>query len=133
MRDLIAALNHASAEFPAVWSRDLEPAGFQWLDADDADHSLYAFLRWGVAGESAVACIANFTPVPRPGYRLGLPWGGPWRVVLDTDAAAWWGSGHRGDVDVVEGADEAWQGVGASAVLDVGPMSMLWLAADAPR
>ena len=60
--------------WPALYERDHEPTGFQWLDADDADHSMYAFLRWGYAGGTAVACIANFTPVPRPGYRVGLPW-----------------------------------------------------------
>jgi 1,4-alpha-glucan branching enzyme len=133
VHDLIVTLNRLAVEWPALWRRDREPGGFQWLDADDASHSLYAFVRWDVEGAAAVVCIANFTPVPRPGYRVGLPWGGSWRVVLDTDDPAWWGSGHRGDgVDVVVGVDEPWQSVGSSAVLDVGPMSMLWLAATSP-
>jgi 1,4-alpha-glucan branching enzyme len=69
--------------------------------------------------------------VPRAGYRVGLPWGGPWEVVLDTDAAVWWGSGHRGDTSVV-GVDEPWQGQGSSALIDVPPMAMLWLTALRP-
>ena len=95
-------------EWPALWRRDNEPGGFQWLDADDADHSMYAFARWDTAGAAAVICIANFTPLARPGYRVGLPWGGAWRVVLDTDNAAYWGSGLRGlEDDVVTAADPA--------------------------
>ena len=75
-------MNTISDEWPALWTRDTDPAGFQWLDANDAEHSIFAFTRWGVGGEAAVVCIANFTPVPRPGYRVGLPWGGDWQVVL---------------------------------------------------
>jgi len=134
VHDLVAALNAVSTRWPALWRRDADPAGFQWLDADDADHSVFAFVRWDVAGDAAVVGVANFTPVPRPGYRVGLPWGGGWSVALDTDASAWWGSAHRGDdADTVVADDEPWQGVAASAIVDLGPMSMLWLAARAPR
>ncbi len=131
VHDVLQAMNQAADRWPALWIRDTDPAGFTWLDADDALHSLFAFVRWDVDGRAAVVCVANFTPVPRPGYRLGLPWGGPWEVVLDTDAAVWWGSGHRGDTDVV-GADEGWQGQSSSALVDIGPMSMLWLASTSP-
>ncbi|HSL74581.1 MAG TPA: 1,4-alpha-glucan branching protein GlgB [Ilumatobacteraceae bacterium] len=133
VHDLLGALNDAADRCPALWRRDSDPEGFQWLDADDADHSLYAFVRWDVDGRSAVVCIANFTPVARPGYRVGLPWGGPWEVEVDTDDARWWGSGHRDeDRRSVTGTDEAWQSLGSSAVLDVGPMSVIWLGASSP-
>ena len=133
VRDLIASLNRLSDRWPALWRRDTDPSGFQWLDADDADHSLYAFVRWGVDGGSAVVGIANFTPVPRPGYRVGLPWDGPWQIVLDTDDALWWGSGHRGeDRPSIIGSDEAWQSLGSSALIDIGPLSMVWLGARSP-
>ena len=72
MRDLIADLNRRSTDWPALYERDHEPTGFQWLDANDADNSMYSFLRWGYAGGTAVACVANFTPVPRMGYRIGV-------------------------------------------------------------
>jgi 1,4-alpha-glucan branching enzyme len=132
VHDLVRALNAAAAQWPALWSRDRDPGGFEWLDADDADHSAYAFLRWGVGGRSAVAAIANFTPVPLDGYRVGLPWGGEWEVLVDTDAVTWWGSGHRGTTATVVAADEAGQGRSSSAVVDVGPLSMLWLGAASP-
>jgi len=132
VHDLLEVMNGVADAWPALWVRDTDPAGFTWLDADDALHSLFAFVRWDVDGRSAVVCVANFTPVPRPGYRVGLPWGGPWEVVLDTDAAVWWGSGHRGAADVVVAADEGWQGQSSSAIIDIGPMSMIWLAATSP-
>ena len=80
VHDLVRDAQPTADEWPALWCRDTDPGGFQWLDADDAAHSLYAFIRWGAGGASAVACIANFTPVPRPGYRVGLPWAGDWTV-----------------------------------------------------
>jgi 1,4-alpha-glucan branching enzyme len=132
VHDLLAHLNAIADAWPALWIRDLEPGGFQWLDADDAQHSVFAFVRWDLDGVAAVACIANFTPVPRPGYRVGLPWAGQWDIVLDTDAARWNGSGYCGDRSVVLAADEAWQRCTSSAVLDLGPMSMVWLAGRSP-
>lgn len=142
--DLIEAMNAAAEAHPALWKRDDDPGGFQWLDADDASRSIYAFIRWDTDGASAMVCIANFTPVARPGYQFGVPWGGEWEVVLDTDSPNWWGSGHRGfdansvaagapPIDVVEASDdEPCHGQNSSAVIDVGPLCMLWLKASAP-
>lgn len=133
VRDLVHGLNRAADDWPAVWRRDHEPEGFQWLDADDAEHSVYSFLRWDAEGETAVVCIANFTPVPRPGYRVGLPWAGTWRLVVDTDAPVFGGSGYRGDVIELPAAEDGpWQGQGSSLVVDLPPLAVLWLAATSP-
>jgi 1,4-alpha-glucan branching enzyme len=132
VHDLVVHLNRVADGWPALWRRDREPGGFQWLDADDAEHSMYAFVRWDLDGVAAVVCVANFTPVPRPGYRVGLPWGGDWEIVLDTDDAAWWGSAHRGAQTTVTASDEPAQGCSSSGVLDIGPMSIVWLAARSP-
>jgi 1,4-alpha-glucan branching enzyme len=131
VRDLMATLNHRAAEWPAVWERDHEHTSFQWLDADDAEHSTYAFLRWANHGLHAVACIANFTPVPRPGHRVGLPWGGEWQVVVDSDHAVFGGSGYLGR-DSVTASDETWQGQPSSAAIDLPPLGVVWLAAHRP-
>ena len=133
VRDLVAALNAAADAWPAVWEHDDDPAGFEWLDADDAEHSVYAFTRWAADGLHAVVCIANFTPVPRPGYRVGLPWAGEWDVVVDTDAAWCGGSGSRGGVPSLQ-AEVAmpWQGQPVSAQLDLPPLGVVWLAAHRP-
>jgi 1,4-alpha-glucan branching enzyme len=91
---------------------------------------MFAFVRWDLDGAAAVVCLANFSDVARD-YRVGLPWAGPWDVVLDTDAVVWNGDGHRRDV-VVVGTDEPWQGCSSSARIDIGSMSMVWLAARSP-
>jgi 1,4-alpha-glucan branching enzyme len=90
---LVRALNQAYRERPALHALDCEPAGFQWLVADDALQSIFCWLRRdGNANE--VIVLANMTPEPRPGYLVGLPAGSAarWRVLLDTDAAAFGGS-----------------------------------------
>jgi 1,4-alpha-glucan branching enzyme len=146
VRDLLAALNAAAATCPAMYERDHEPTGFQWLDADNTDQSLLAFLRWGHAGASALACVANFTPVPRPDCRIGVPWAGEWHVLVDSDSAWFGGSGFRGDrradgrttadhpdADVVVATTEVpWQGQPASIVVAAPPLGVLLLAATRP-
>ena len=96
VQELVRALNRVAGEWPALTEQDRVPSGFQWLDADDADHSMYSFLRWSADGREVVACIANMTPVPREGYRVGLPWAGEWQVLLDTNATYFGGTGQGG-------------------------------------
>ncbi len=111
--DLIGALNAAADAWPALWRRDTDPGGFQWLDADDAAHSLYAFVRWDVDGATAVVCIANFTPVPRPGYRVGPPVGRDLAGDHRHRRCRLVGSGHRGaEARTIIGTDEPWQSLG---------------------
>ena len=141
IRDLLAELNRVVTAWPALFERDHEPTGFQWLDADDANHSIYAFLRWGFAGGKAVAAVANFTPVPHAGYRVGLPWAGEWTVLLDTDSPNYGGSGfagydltglQTGSAVVTATTEVAWQGQPASAVVDLPPLAVLWLGSARP-
>ncbi|MGE3835009.1 MAG: 1,4-alpha-glucan branching protein GlgB [Acidimicrobiia bacterium] len=138
VRDLVAALNRLQEAEPALWTGDFTPEGFRWIDADDADQSCLSFLRMaagpegraaGTEGRGArpVACVANFTPVPRHGYRVGLPSGGPWEVLLNTDAADFAGSGT--DVGpVIEAEDRPWHGFEHSGVLTLPPLGVVWLA-----
>jgi 1,4-alpha-glucan branching enzyme len=131
--DLVRELNRLDDTHPALWARDRDPGGFQWLDADDADHSVYSFIRWGERGDEAVICVCNLTPVPRPGQRVGAPWPGRWRVSLDTDAASWGGSGHRLGSNAEVGTDDVpWQHQPSSLVVDLPPLSVLWLTATRP-
>jgi 1,4-alpha-glucan branching enzyme len=132
VQEFVRALNRVSAKWRAVWERDHVPAGFQWLDADDADHSAYGFLRWSADGRQVVACLANFTPVPREGYRVGLPWGGEWQVLIDTNATWFGGTGFGGVRSVWAGEGESHQGQPASAFITLPPLAVLWLGADAP-
>jgi 1,4-alpha-glucan branching enzyme len=127
--ELVQHLNHTADRWPALWRRDDDPGGFQWLDPDDAEHSIYAFLRWDEDGRTAVACLANFTPVPRYGYRLGVPWGGSWEVVADTDETRFWGSGARGTATPLDATAGDWQGQPWSVIVDLPPLAVLYVAA----
>ncbi len=104
---------------------DFNPIGFQWLNADDGDYSVYSFMRYCVDGKTAYAVVCNFTPVKREGYGIGLPFAGKWQEVLNTDAKCYCGSG-AGNCGAVEASEELAthnQPFGASLILP--PMSTL--------
>jgi 1,4-alpha-glucan branching enzyme len=127
---LVADLNRAYRDDPALWSRDDSPDGFRWIVADDAEHNTYAFERIGADG-STLVCVVNFAAVPQEGYRLGLPRDGRWREVINTDAECYGGSGV-GNLGTVRAEPVAWHDRPASATLRVPPLGALWLRA-APR
>jgi 1,4-alpha-glucan branching enzyme len=118
-------LNSTYRDEPALWSLDTQPAGFTWIVADDAAHNTIAFQRTGADG-SVLVCVVNFAAVPQEGYRLGLPRGGAWREVLNTDAEAYGGSGV-GNLGAVYAEMLPWHDRPASAVLRVPPLGALWL------
>jgi 1,4-alpha-glucan branching enzyme len=89
---LVGDLNRLMRENPAFHALDFDPAGFEWIDANDADASVLTFLRKGGEGAPEVLVALNFTPVPRH-YRVGVPRGGTWRELLNSDAAEYGGSG----------------------------------------
>jgi 1,4-alpha-glucan branching enzyme len=122
---LVADLNRVYRESPALWSQDSDPAGFHWIDANDAAGNVYSFVRFGSDG-SMVACIANFSAVPQEQYRIGLPRAGRWDEVVNTDAGAYFGS-DVGNFGGVEAGTDSWHGQPASATLRVPPLGALWL------
>jgi 1,4-alpha-glucan branching enzyme len=126
----VKELNAVYRETPALWSQDVDPAGFAWIDANDSAGNVFSFLRFGADG-SALACVSNFAGVPHESYRIGLPWAGAWREVLNTDAAAYFGSGV-GNFGEISATDDSWHGQPASAVLRVPPLGTLWLASEPP-
>ena len=127
---LVTDLNARYQELDALWSLDVEPTGFQWIDANDASGNVLSFLRYGRPGAggrrerrrsrtrapsaSALACVVNFSGAPHHGYRIGLPRGGYWREVLNTDAEGYGGSGV-GNLGGVEAVAEPWHGQPFSA------------------
>jgi 1,4-alpha-glucan branching enzyme len=122
VRDLNA---HYRAE-PALWEVDFDPTGFRWLEANDADANVLAFLRLSRDGERLAVCVCNFSPVPRYGYRLGLPRGGSWRELLNTDSELYGGSGI-GNMGVVTAEPKPWHDQQFSAELTLPPLGVLWL------
>ncbi len=127
---LVRDLNAIYRAQPALWERDFDPSGFGWLEANDAAANVLAYARYGSG--PPVVCIANFSPVVREGYRVGLPAGGHWRELLNTDAATYGGTnvGNGGGVHAVA---EPWGGQPWSALLTLPPLAVLWLApSDVP-
>ncbi len=127
---LLRDLNAVYRASPALYSRDHDASGFAWIDANDAVGNTFSFLRYGTDG-SAVACISNFAGVPHEDYRLGLPWPGTWREVVNTDAQAYAGSGV-GNLGQVTASAEGWHGQPASALLRLPPLGTVWLASEGP-
>ncbi len=126
VRRLVADLNTAYVDYPALWSQDSSPDGFGWIDADDAAGNQVAFVRWGSDG-SAVVCVTNFSGGPHENYRLGLPMAGQWTELINTDAEIYGGSGV-GNLGTVTAHANPHQGQPASATLRVPPLGTLWLA-----
>lgn len=92
VRSLIRDLNRVYRKHPALHARDCEGEGFEWLQADDADNSVFAWLR-KAPGARPIAVISNLTPMMHDAYRLKLPHDGIWREILNSDAATYGGSG----------------------------------------
>ncbi len=90
---LSAHLNRLHAGEPALHARDFEPAGFEWIDCNDWEHSTLTLARKGGAPEEIIVVALNFTPVPRHRYRVGAPAPGFWREIANTDAKEYGGSG----------------------------------------
>ena len=127
---LVADLNRVYRHRPTLHRRDREPEGFRWLIADDQAAQVYAFLRQD--GEAVVLVVANMTPVPRQGYRIGVPRGGRWRELLNSDASLYGGS-DVGNGGSVASEAVASHGEAQSLVLTLPPLGLLLLAPeDAP-
>jgi len=127
MSELVRSLNRAYQANSSLWESDFSDAGFRWIDASDSDSNVLSFLRTGSG--PPVACIANLSPVPRQGYRVGLPSGGSWAEVLNTDALELGGSGV-GNAGRVRAADHSWHGLPFSAEVTLPPLGVLWLSPE---
>ena len=130
IRLLVRDLNRVYREVPALYRQDCEAGGFGWIDANDAQHSVYSWLRWSDRPEDPpVAVICNFTPVERSDYLCGLPRTGRWREILNTDAATY-GGADRGNMGGVTAEATPHYGQPASARVVVPPLSAVFLVHD---
>ena len=92
MQNDVKALLHLYKKTPALYDADQDPCGFEWINADDADRSIFSFVRHSKDGKSNLLFVINFTPVARPDYRVGVPKRKQYRLVLDGDAAEFGGN-----------------------------------------
>jgi len=121
-------LNRVYRAQRALWEVDFEPAGFEWIVADDRDASVLSFLRKARDGSSVLA-VCHFTPVLRTGYRVGVPRPGFWREIANSDAHEYGGSG-AGNLGGVQSQPVSVRGPPHSIVLTVPPLSVLLLTCE---
>jgi 1,4-alpha-glucan branching enzyme len=126
IRNLVGDLNRLYREEPAL--NDDGPGGFEWLDCNDTQQSVVSFVRGRAARRLVVAF--NFTPLPRREYRIGVPCGGLWHELLDSDAAHYGGS-NVGNLGRVRAEHGAWMGQPFSLVLTLPPLGALILGCEA--
>ncbi|MGI8411386.1 MAG: 1,4-alpha-glucan branching protein GlgB [Solirubrobacteraceae bacterium] len=135
---LVRDLNHLYRAEPALWELDSDASGFWWLEPNDADANVLAFARasgpqpspeGGVAARVLVF-VANLSPVPRPGYRIGLPRPCRWREALNTDSTFYGGS-DVGNLGGVEPEPVPWHGQPFSALVTLPPLAAIWLVPEA--
>jgi 1,4-alpha-glucan branching enzyme len=117
-------LNRLYRGEPALHELDFEPAGFEWADFNDVEQSVVGYLRRGSATRDIVLVMGNFTPVPRENYLVGVPEGGFWREVLNSDAREY-GGGGWGNFGGVEAEPHPIHGRGQSLRLTIPPLSVL--------
>ncbi len=124
---LIRDLNGLYRELPALHSRDCEPEGFEWIEANDEDNSVYAWIRRGSTDDKPVVVLCNFTPVERSAYTLGLPKPGKWKEVLNSDAGIY-GGGDRGNMGTIKAVKGESHGQPARTGLVIPPLTTLILS-----
>jgi 1,4-alpha-glucan branching enzyme len=120
----VADLNRLYVSEPALHGQDFSIEGFQWISRADWEQSVIAFIRKTDSG-APVVIVCNFTPVPRTGYRLGVPGGGRWREVLNSDAPMYGGSG-QGNLGGVDAEAIAFDGQQHSISVTVPPLGAVF-------
>jgi 1,4-alpha-glucan branching enzyme len=122
----VEQLNRLYREQPALHQLDNDPAGFEWIDCNDSLSSTISLLRRSKSTHETIVVVANFTPVPRTGYRLGVPTGGYWRELLNSDATDY-GGGGMGNLGGVHAEPLPAHGRPFSLSLTLPPLAVLFL------
>ena len=125
----VEQLNWVYRQYPALHELDTDPAGFEWIDCNDSETSTLSLLRKGKSSQGGIVVVCNFTPVPRLGYHLGVPAGGFWRELLNSDATEYGGSG-MGNLGGVQAAERPVHGRPYSLELTLPPLGVLFLKAE---
>jgi 1,4-alpha-glucan branching enzyme len=126
VQSLVSDLNRLYRRETALHEQDCEPQGFQWIDHQDWENSVISFVRISRDAREMMLVVCNFTPVARRNYRVGVPRGGYWCEVLNTDAGEYGGSGI-GNMGGAEARREGSHGREWSLELTLPPLSAIWL------
>jgi 1,4-alpha-glucan branching enzyme len=119
-------LNHLYRSEPALHELDFDPAGFAWIDCQDSESSTVSLVREGRSSDEIIMVLCNFTPVPRFHYLVGVPRGGFWQEVLNSDAHEYGGSG-QGNSGGVEAVQTSVHGQPYSLTLTLPPLGVVFL------
>lgn len=125
----IADLNRVYRNEPALYQRDFSNDGFEWVDVHDWESSIVSYLRYANDRRDCVLVVCNLTPVPRTDYRVGVPHGGFWRELLNSDASHYGGSG-QGNLGGAEAVPVRTHGRAQSLRLQLPPLSVLVFKPD---
>ena len=126
VQTLVRDVNHLYRSRGALHERDDDQGGFSWVEVNDRLNSVFAFMRYGQAAAAQMLVACNFTPVPRHGYRIGVPRDGTWRECLNTDSSHYAGSGVGNFGHVVSEAVSS-HGFSQSVCLSLPPLGVIWL------
>jgi 1,4-alpha-glucan branching enzyme len=124
--DLVRDLNALYRETPALHQKQFSPEGFEWIDLNDRQNNVLAYLRKGTMEHPPLAVICNFTPVPRMDYRIGVPLSGRWQEVFNSDASLYGGGDFPTHKDV-EAEETSCHGRTHSLRLNLPPLSVIAL------
>jgi 1,4-alpha-glucan branching enzyme len=127
----LADVNHLYRAEPALRELDSDPTGFEWIDCNDSEQSTLSMIRKGKTSDHLVVIIFNLTPVPRQNHRLGVPGGGSWKEILNSDATVYGGRGW-GNLGSVEAVPLGVHGRPFSLSLTLPPLSALFLGTGNP-
>ncbi len=127
LQKLVGTLNWLYRTRPALHTRDCDPAGFEWVDCNDAEQSTLSWLRRGPGPEDILLAVCNFTPVHRPHMRVGVPQGGYWEEVLNTDALDYEGGG-QGNFGGIEASPFGWHSRSNTLVVNLPPLAAVAFA-----
>jgi 1,4-alpha-glucan branching enzyme len=131
VQTLVRDLNRLYRETPSLWENDNDPAGFRWLEPNDAARNVLAFTRVGTSDSGRpLVCVLNLSPVPQYGYRVGMPVRGRWREALNTDSPFYGGSGV-GNLGAIEADATPWHDQSFSAEVTLPPLAAVWFVPDA--
>ena len=124
IQHLVKDLGRCYLSHSALWIWDHDPRGFDWIDCNDTTQCVISFMRSGPQGP--LACVFNMTPMPRQGYRIGLPTAGAYRELINTDGESYGGS-NLGNGGWVHTEPVPWHGLDHSAVITLPPLAALVL------
>lgn len=124
VQKLVAHLNHLYRSEPSLFLKDCDSSGFEWINFEDADNSLISWVRKGESFDDLTVYVANFTPVPRFGYRLGVPREGFYKEILNSDSEMYFGS-NIGNFGGRWSEPQNWQHRDHSIIIDVPPLSLV--------